>query len=188
MIKYDAHMCHHELTNQIDQSNVDNRHNMHSCDWLEFMLPKQSAITIELTLLSIARFDNHIEHILSDYPNIKKIHIHNSTRLDPRYSRKSTIDDFINSIHKYNEHIEIIYEENIKSLVKHTTMTTSVLDKLLVQYATFMWYAEDYNSYIDINNAYYKALWLSINEYHKDFTWDKFIEIIDANLSRYDYY
>ena len=76
MIKYDAHMCHHELTNQIDQSNVDNRDNIHSCDWLQYMLPMQNAIKIELTLLSIDRFDNHIEHILSDYPSIKKIHIY----------------------------------------------------------------------------------------------------------------
>ena len=185
MIKYDAHMCHHELTNQIDQSNVDNRDNIHSCDWLQYMLPMQNAIKIELTLLSIDRFDNHIEHILSDYPSIKKIHIYNSTRLDPRYARQYTIDNFISSVHKYNDKIEIIYEESIKSLVKHNTMTIDTLDKLLSQYATFMWYQEEYDCYIDIDNAYYKALWLSVNEYHNDFTWYDFVGIIDNNLSRY---
>ena len=188
MIKYDAHMCHHELTNQIDETNIDSRRNMHSCDWLEDVLPNQIAITIELTLLSIDRFDNHIEHILSDYPNIKKIHIYNSTRLDPRYSCQSTIDNFIKSLQKYNNHIDIIYNDGIDSLIRHEEMSASVFDALLLEYNSFMWSVNEYPCYIDKDNAYYRSLWLSINVYHQEFTWGDFIKIIDDNLSLYKYY
>lgn len=181
-------MCHHELTNQIDETNFDCKRNIHSCTWLENMLPNQISITIELTLLSIDRFDNHIEHILSDYPNIKKIHIYNSTRLDPRYSHQYTIDNFIKSLQKYNNHIEIIYNEGVDSLIRHEEMTASVFDALLLEYNSFMWNAEEYPCYIDKGNAYYRSLWLSINAYHQGFTWGDFIKIIDDNLSLYKYY
>ena len=92
MIKYDGHMCWHELTNNIDESMI------HSRNWLAYMLPKQHAITLELSILSICTFNDHIKHILSDYPNIKIIYIYNSTRLDPRYVSHGMINDFIEQL------------------------------------------------------------------------------------------
>jgi predicted nucleic-acid-binding protein len=176
MIKYDGHMCWHQLSNHADESMI------HSCDWLEFMLPMQHAITIELTILSICTFDEHIKHILSDYPNIKIIYIYNSTRLDPRYVSQDILAYFIEVFNKYDEHINFIYSDGIESLIKHKTMPISVFNSFLSTYKTFAWRPEDFEDYIDEHGPEYRALWSSLNEYHKDFTWNDFVCIVTNNL------
>ena len=176
MIKYDGHMCWHQLSNHADESMI------HSCDWLEFMLPMQHAITIELTILSICTFDEHIKHILSDYPNIKIIYIYNSTRLDPRYASQQLIDEFIEIFNKYDEHINFIYSDGIESLIKHKTMPNYVFNSFLSIYKTFAWRPEDHEDYIDLHGPEYNGLWLSIHEYHNDFKWNDFVHLVNTNI------
>jgi predicted nucleic-acid-binding protein len=132
--------------------------------------------------LSICTFEDHIKHILSDYPNIEIIYIYNSTRLDPRYVSQEILEHFIKVFNRYDKHINFIYNEGIESLIKHKTMPISVFNSFLSTYKTFAWRPEDFEDYIDEHGPEYRALWSSLNEYHKDFTWNDFVCIVTNNL------
>ena len=176
MIKYDAHMCHHETSNHVGETPI------HSQNWLEHMLPMQYSITMELTLLSIYTFANHIECLLNEYPNIKVVHIYVSTRLDPRYSNQQTIDEFYEYIDHYKDKIYFKYDNTVLSLVKHKKMPKSVFNNYLTQFAKFAWRDKDRDMYIEYNGEEYNALWSPLNEYHEGFTWNDFKHIVTTNL------
>lgn len=200
-IRYDGHMCIHEMLHRKKGGYEESQ------TWLESVLPTVDVVHVEVSFFNIHMVEEHIRIMQFDYPNIKKI-IVNKTSVNykiPGYNvgfivnpRNNDLQLKRNEFYSFNSNNNLqinpdttividdsLYKIHARSIPNHHTRL------LLEEMKTLFWVKQDVDSYLRVPNTQshvYPFWFLPLNRSNGSITWTDVVDLVHNNLSPGDFY